>query len=201
MKEMDFDYSRVLVRLLKGIVYREDDELLWQTLLKRQGAVMDYFGILGLDLVVSEEEGYGFLKTSAEERSADIPKLIPRRPLSYPVSLILALLRRKVAEHDASSPDPRLILERDELVKLTETFLQKGNNEVQWLSRFDGYLNRVQELGFIRYLGDDARKIEVRRVLKVFVDAQWLQEFDRRLAEYGEFDYGAKGGQESDRGE
>lgn len=201
MKEKDIDYSRVLVRLLKGIVYREDDEGLWQSLLKRQGSVMDHFALLGLDLVLSEEEGYGFLKSTADEDSADIPKLIPRRQLSYPVSLILALLRRKFAEHDAAGADPRLILDREELIKLTETFLQKGNNEVQWLSRFDNYLNRVHDLGFIRYLGDDGKKIEVRRVLKVFVDAQWLSEFDKRLAEYGEFDYGTKGGQDNDRGE
>lgn len=201
MKEKDLDYSKVLVRLLKGIVYREDDEGLWQSLLKRQGAVMDHFALLGLDLVLSEEEGYGFLKSAADEDSADIPKLIPRRQLSYPVSLLLALLRRKFAEHDAAGSDPRLILDREELVKLTETFLQKGNNEVQWLARFDNYLNRVHDLGFIRYLGDDGKKIEVRRVLKVFVDAQWLSEFDKRLGEYGEFDYGTKGGQDNDRGE
>jgi hypothetical protein len=27
-------------------------------------------------------------------------------------------------------------------------------------------------------------QFEVRRILKAFVDAQWLAEFDRRLAEY-----------------
>ncbi len=199
MKELDIDYSRVLVRLLRGIIYREDDEGLWQSLLRRQGAIMDYFALLGLDLVVSEDEGYGFLKSSPEEERADIPKLIPRRQLSYPVSLILALLRRKFAEHDAAGNDPRLIMERDDLTKMAETFLEKGNNEVQWLSRFDGYLNRVQELGFIRYLEGDAKKIEVRRVLKVFVDAQWLSEFDKRLSEYGE--YGVQGGADNDRGE
>jgi len=201
MKEQDIEYAKVLVRLFKGIIYREDDEGLWQELLKRQGAVMDYFAFIGLDLVVSEEEGFCFLKTRTDEESADIPKLIPRRQLSYPVSLILALLRRKFAEHDASGSDPRLIMEREELVKLVETFLQKGNNEVQWLARFDSYLNRVQELGFIRYLGENGQKLEVRRILKVFIDAQWLAEFDQRLAEYGTFDNGGKGGSDSDRGE
>jgi hypothetical protein len=28
------------------------------------------------------------------------------------------------------------------------------------------------------------QQYEVRRILKAFVDAQWLVEFDRRLAEY-----------------
>jgi hypothetical protein len=30
----------------------------------------------------------------------------------------------------------------------------------------------------------DARRYEVRRILKAFVDAQWLADFDARLAQY-----------------
>lgn len=202
MKSYSPEFSRILVQLLKGIVYREDDEGLWQALLKMRPAVMDYFEALGLELVASEDEGYGFLKNRQDdEEGASLPRLISRRPLSYPVSLLLALFRRRFAEHDASQSDPRLIIERDDLAKQVEVFLQKGTNEVQWVSRLDSYLNRIQELGFIRYLGEDRQKIEVRRVLKVFVDAQWLAEFDRRLEEYRQFEYGKKEASERDGSE
>lgn len=202
MKSYSPEFSRILVQLLKGIVYREDDEGLWQALLKTRPAVMDYFEALGLELVASEDEGYGFLKNRQDdEEGASLPRLISRRPLSYPVSLLLALFRRRFAEHDASQSDPRLIIERDDLAKQVEVFLQKGTNEVQWVSRLDSYLNRIQELGFIRYLGEDRQKIEVRRVLKVFVDAQWLAEFDRRLEEYRQFEYGKKEASERDGSE
>jgi hypothetical protein len=36
--------------------------------------------------------------------------------------------------------------------------------------------------------------IEIRRILKAFVDAQWLSEFDRRLSEYRTEWTGAAGG-------
>ncbi len=204
MKMNDPLYSRMLVQLLRGIVYREDDEALWQCLLKYRSEATDYMAVLGLTLTVSEEEGYGFLRNSTEDGADNgegIPRLITRRQLSYPVSLLLALLRKKFAEHDAAQSDPRLIIDRDDLAKQVEVFLQKGNNEVQWLSRFDSYINKIHELGFIRFLGDDKKRIEVRRVLKVFVDAQWLSEFDRRLAEYRGFSYGKKGALDDDGGE
>jgi hypothetical protein len=33
----------------------------------------------------------------------ELPRLVPRRQLSYPVSLLLALLRKKLVEFDAAA--------------------------------------------------------------------------------------------------
>ena len=44
--------------------------------------------------------------------------MIPRRALSFHVSLVLALLRKKLAEFDASGAETRLILTRDQLVEM-----------------------------------------------------------------------------------
>jgi hypothetical protein len=38
----------------------------------------------------------------------------------------------------------------------------------------------------LRKLRGSEDRFEVRRILKSFVDAQWLGEFERRLAEYKE---------------
>ena len=49
---------------------------------------------------------------------------------------------------------------------------------------------KVVDLGFLRRLkpaggsGQDRGHYEVRRILKAFVDAQWLAEFDARLEVY-----------------
>jgi hypothetical protein len=40
------------------------------------------------------------------------------------------------------------------------------------------------DLGFLRRLDDEGENYEVRRILRAFVDGQWLSEFDQRLAEY-----------------
>lgn len=42
----------------------------------------------------------------------------------------------------------------------------------------------MAELGFVRRLRGQEQMFEVQRILKAFVDAQWLAEFDGRLAAY-----------------
>ena len=64
------------------------------------------------------------------------------------------------------------------------TFLPGSSNEARLVDQIDGYLNKVAELGFIRRLRDQRDKIEVRRIIKAYVDAQWLNEFDQRLQDY-----------------
>jgi hypothetical protein len=64
------------------------------------------------------------------------------------------------------------------------TFLPDSSNEAQLVDRIDSHLNKVADLGFIRRLGDQREKIEVRRIIKAYVDAQWLSDFDQRLQDY-----------------
>lgn len=185
----DPELARVVIPLLKGIVYREDPAQ-WAALLTLQGRVRDFVGVLGLTLMLDETEGYAFLRTLADADDADdagaakTPRLVARRPLSFPVSLLLALLRKKLAEFDASGADTRLILARNDVVDLMRVFLPEGSNETRLVDQIDTQINKVAELGFVRKLRGQDGMIEVRRILKAFVDAQWLAEFDRNLAAY-----------------
>jgi len=179
--------SRVLVGLMKGVVYREGDAPLWQDLLALQARVRDHVAVLGLELLLDEAEGYAFLRTRPlHEGETELPRLVQRRALSFPVSLLLALLRKKLAEFDAGGGDTRLILTRDEIVELIRVFLPSGSNEAKLIDQVDTHINKIIELGFVRRLkapgGEPA--FEVRRLLKAFVDAQWLAEFDQRLVGY-----------------
>jgi hypothetical protein len=185
--------SGVVVPLLKGVIYQENDAGQWQSLLRLQPAVRDYVAVLGLELAVDEAEGYAFLRSRAqdEEDAAPLPRLVARRPLSFPVSLLLALLRKKLAESDASGGDTRLVLSRDDIVELLRVFLPDSSNEARVVDQVDAHINKIVELGFLRRLktgagstaGSDA-SYEVRRILKAFVDAQWLSGFNERLADY-----------------
>lgn len=122
-----------------------------------------------------------------------LPRLVPRRPLSYPVSLLLALLRRKLAEVDAGGGDTRVVLSMDDIVETVRVFLPEGPNEARLVDQIEGHVNRVVELGFLRRLKPvagaapvvgGASMFEVRRILKAYVDAQWLADFDARLQAY-----------------
>jgi hypothetical protein len=89
-----------------------------------------------------------------------------------------------LAEFDAGGGDTRLILSRDEMVDLIRVFLPTGSNETRLIDQVDTHLKKIVELGFLRRLRGQAEIFEVRRILKAFVDAQWLAELDQRLAEY-----------------
>lgn len=182
------DLSALVIPLLKGVVYQESDATLWNALLNLQARVRDYVAVLGLELVLDESEGYAFLRSrpeSEDESGPKLPRLVARRPLSFPVSLLLALLRKKLAEFDAGGGDTRLVLGRDDIVELIRVFLPEGSNEARLMDQVDAHINKVVELGFLRRLkGPTGQPFEVRRILKAFVDAQWLSEFDRRLAGY-----------------
>jgi len=185
------DLSAVLIPLLKGVSYRADDAAHWSALLQLQGRVRDHVAVLGLELMLDEAEGYAFLRSRPEpedEAAPRLPRLLPRlitrRPLSFAVSLLLALLRKKLAEFDAAGGDTRLILSREQVVELLRVFMPESSNEARLIDQVDTQLNRIVDLGFVRRLRGQDHMFEVQRILKAFVDAQWLADFDARLAAY-----------------
>jgi hypothetical protein len=177
--------SVVVVSLMKGIADRESDPVLWQSLIGIQARVRDYVACLGLDLVLDEAEGFAYLRQrAAEEGVTELPRLVPRRQLGYQVSLMLALLRKKLAEFDATSGEARLILGRNDIVEMMRVFLAETANQVRLNDSIGANINRVVDMGFLRRLRGTNDRFEVRRILKAFVDAQWLADFDQRLAAY-----------------
>jgi hypothetical protein len=179
------ELSPVLIALFKGVVYQDANPMLWQGLLALQARVRDYVALLGLDLMLDEAEGYAYLRQKPRgEDEEGLPRLVQRRPLSYPVSLLLALLRKKLAEFDAGGGDTRLILTREQLVEMVRVFLPDTANEARLLDRLDSHVNRLVDLGFLRRLRGQENQFEVMRILKTFVDAQWLSELDERLKGY-----------------
>src|SRR3569832_1436093 len=115
------DLSALLLGLLKGVLYRESDERQWAALLNLLARVRDYLAELSLALVLDEAEGYAVVISRPDPAEDDdstprLPRLVARRPLSYPVSLLLALLRKKLAVFDAGGGDTRLVLSRYEIV-------------------------------------------------------------------------------------
>ena len=185
--------GELLVSLFQGVLYR-DGGTLWQPLLELQARVRDYCATLGLELILDEAEGYAYLRQRvAEAGEAELPRLVQRRQLSYPVSLILALLRKKLAEFDAAGGDTRLVIDREQIAEQVRLFLPQTGNEARLLDRIDAHLNKVIELGFLTRLRGQEDQFEVRRILKAFVDAQWLSDFEQRLAQYA--DHAAAGEQ------
>lgn len=205
--DRDLAFSQALVALLRGVVYREADAAPWQALLALRPRVSEHMGPLGLELMVDEAEGYAWLRQrEADFGEAQVPRLVPRRPLGFHLSLLLAMLRKRMAELDASGGDARLVLSRAEIVELVRLFARDTQNEARVVDQVQAQINKVVELGFLRRLRSaepggsrDAgeERYEIRRILKAFVDAQFLAELNARLAEYREH-LDARGGADVD---
>ena len=174
--------SPILVVLMKGVLWREDDERRWVQLVALQARIRDHVGLLGLALEVDEAEGYAFLRQRPQDDGEEpLPRLVPRRPLGFAVSLLLVLLRKKLAEADAGGSDRRVVLRREEIVELLRSFLPTTTNEVRLADQIGAHISKVVELGFLRPLRGREEEYEVVRLLRAFVDAEWLE---RLLEQY-----------------
>ena len=180
------ELSIAVVHLMKGAVYRDTHDKAWQHLLQLQPQVRDYVEVLGLQVVIDEAEGYAFLRQRpvGEDDEQQIPRLIPRRSLSFHVSLLLALLRKKLAEFDAQGGDTRLMLTRAQIAEMLRVFMPASSNEARLIDQIDAHISKAVELGFLRAAKSAEPVYEVRRILKAFVDGQWLADFDAKLAGY-----------------
>lgn len=181
------DLPLAVTQLMKGVIYRDTHDRAWRSLLELQPQARDFVDVVGLQIVVDEAEGYAFLRQrpADPEDSEPLPRLIPRRALSFHVSLLLALLRRKLAEFDAHDGETRLMLTREQINEMVRVFLPATSNEARLTDQIDAHINKAVELGFLRPAKSSEQVYEVRRILKAFVDGQWLADFDARLAEYG----------------
>jgi hypothetical protein len=178
------ELSVVVVNLLKGPIYRDTHARPWALLLVLRNQVADYVSVLGLDVRVDEAEGYAYLRTTPDDVPDDVPRLVARRPLAFQVSMLLALLRKRLAEFDASSSDTRLVLSLDQVVEMLRLYLPQSTNEARLVDSIEAHINRVVEMGFLRKLRGQEDLYEVRRIIKAYVDGQWLSDFDARLEEY-----------------
>jgi hypothetical protein len=175
-----------LTQLMKGVVYRDTHDRAWRSVLELQPQARGYLATLGLGMVVDEAEGYAFCRQREPDPDDPdpLPRLIPRRMLSFHVSLLLALLRKKLAEFDALGGETRLILTREQIGEMVRVFLPSTSNEARLTDQIDAHLNKCVELGFLRAVKNSEQAYEVRRILKAFVDGQWLADFDDKLADY-----------------
>ena len=183
--------SLVLIQLFKGVLYQDQSPEQWRDLLTYQGAVRDYFNLIGLQLLIDETEGYAFLRQQQEGAAAEgdeenppLPRLVQRRQLSYPVSLLCVLLRKRLIEQDVAGGETRVILSRAQIDDLLRVFLPESSNEAKTVEQIDSHIRKVIDYGFLRRLKGEEERFEVRRIIKALVDADWLGDLQQKLEDY-----------------
>ena len=185
---MNINARRAVVMLLKGLFYKSDDEKAWNELIENSfGVIKDYFEVIGLEAVIDESEGYAYLQNIVyDEDEEAVPKLIRNRELSYKVSLLCVLLRKRMVDFDMQSDDAKAIITLDDMKEMMLLFMDRKTDEVKMVKEIQNSIKKVQELGFLRAIKNQEGLYEIKRSIKAFVDAQWLDEFSQRLQEYKE---------------
>jgi hypothetical protein len=177
--------ASAIIRLMQGVVYRESDEDTWLTLERLGAGVRDHFATIGIDVVVDDAEGYVYLRSQSEEDGDQVlPRLVRRRALTYNVSLLLVLLRKRLVEFETTGGEGRLVLTTAQLVEMLRLFQAESTNDARVVDQAETAIRKGAELGFLRQLRGQSDHWEVRRILKAYVDAQTLSDFAAKLREY-----------------
>ena len=121
--------GQAAAHLLRGVVYSDRQEKVWQDILSFQPALREYLRVIGLELHLNEPEGFAFLRQCAapeedgggedggDEAGSGMPRLIPRRQLSYALSVLCVLLRKKLLEADCTGGSTRVVVDLPQLVE------------------------------------------------------------------------------------
>jgi uncharacterized protein DUF4194 len=177
--------AAAIIQLMRGVVYREQDQATWSTLDRNPPPVRDHFAAIGVDVIIDDTEGYAYLQTRPEaDLEEPLPRLVKRRTLGYNLSLLLVLLRKRLLEFETAGAEGKLVLSRDQIVEMLRLFLTESTNEARVVDQADTTIRRAADLGFLRQMHARSDQWEVRRILKAYVDAQTLSDFAGKLAEY-----------------
>ncbi len=181
----DHAVASAIIRLMQGVVYRESDEDTWITLERLGGGVRDHFSTIGIDVVIDDAEGYAYLRSRpTQDGDEALPRLVRRRALTYNVSLLLVLLRKRLVEFETTGGEGRLVLSADQIVEMLRLFQSESTNDARAVDQAETTIKKAAELGFLRQLRGQSDQWEVRRILKAYVDAQTLSDFAAKLREY-----------------
>jgi hypothetical protein len=180
-------FAPALIKLLQGVVYH-DDASAWSLIRDHEPAVRAHFQTIGLDLHLSEADGYAFLRqTGPEVDEEPLPRLVRRIPLNYMTTLLCVLLRERLLQHDTGDIDsPRLVVHRDDLVEAMLHFVKQRSDETRVVRQIDAAINRAADMGFLSALKTEEDAYEVRRVLKAHLTADKLAEIKASMETHAE---------------
>ena len=185
MNEINVELSNAYISLLKGVIIKENKEKIWDTILNYRNQIEDYFRQLGLTLKLYEEEGYCYLQQIEDDETDNLLKLVPKVPLSLHLSLLLVSLRKYMLESTANG-DEKIVISKEDIFIKMKNYLKETSNEIKQEKEITSYIKKVEDMKFIRKLKNSDNKYEILRLLASFVDAQWLDDLDKRIIEYKE---------------
>lgn len=185
---MNTEARTAIILLLKGLFYQSDNQkAFFELVTNSYGVISDYFETIGLEVVVDEADGYAYLKNIVYEKEEDLlPRLLQHRELSYKVSLLCLILRKKIAEFDMQNESEIAIVTKEDISSSILLFLDIKFNEVKIKKDIDATIKKVESLGFLKKIKFSDDTYEIKSSIKSFVNIAFLEEFDKKLSKYKE---------------
>ena len=172
-------YSRAVVKLLKGIV--EKDDVVWNDVLDYQSEILDYISVMGLELIVKKDEGFAFVK----QLKLDDDK----RLYGFEVSVILIVLRQILEDFDSNPTESQAsykYVTATEIKEEAELFLPTTFNRAKFEKDLDRYIDSIVSFGFLVEAkhAEGEKRYKIHRIIKEKVTLDDLLEFKNKLNDY-----------------
>lgn len=183
------EYSLAIVRLLKGTVNSED--IVWDDVLFYRKSIQEYVNVIGLELIVKENDGYAFLKQFTIDDDDNTVGLVSRKQVGFETSVLLVVLRQILEDFENNPTDfsgSEKFIDKEELIDQIELFLPDKYDKVGYLKELENYIKRIEKLGYIKRVSTDefAVRYKIHKIIKEKVNIDALEEFKNKLNEYVE---------------
>jgi hypothetical protein len=183
-------FAAAIIKLLQGPVYA-DDKNTWRELTQWPSAIQEFFGKIGMELVINEQDGFArVLQPEAEEHDDNpLPRLMKKQTLNYEATLLAVILREGLEEFDIKSDGNKFYLAQKEIKERIELFYKEQSNKSKLWKDLSKPITALLNIGILKLNREDAinrdnNKYEVKRIIKAFISNEQLEEIKNKLNNY-----------------
>lgn len=183
-------FAAAIIKLLQGPVY-VDDKNIWRELTQWPSAIQEYFGKIGMELVINEQDGFArVLQPETEEHDDNpLPRLMKKQTLNYEATLLAVILREGLEEFDIKSDGNKFYLTQKEIKERIELFYKERSNKSKLWKDLSKPITSLLNVGILKLNREDPankdnNKYEVKRIIKAFISNEKLEEIKNKLNNY-----------------
>jgi hypothetical protein len=180
-------YAHVIIKLLQGPVY-SDDKAAWKDLRAWGTAISDYFSRIGIELIISETEGFArVVQPETDEHDENpLPRLMRKQSMNYETTLLCVILREMLEEFDILSEGTKLFMTQKEIKERIEIFYKEQANKSKLWKDFSRPINNLIGIGILKLTREDPtnndnNQYEIKRIIKALVSNKKLEEIKNKL--------------------
>lgn len=184
------NYAAVIIKLLQGPVYA-DDKNIWRELLGWQSAVKEYFGKIGMELLINEGDGFARVMQPEVDENDDnpLPRLMKKQAISYEATLLSVILREGLEEFDVKSEGTKYFLTQKEIKERIELFYKEQSNKSKLWKELSRPIASLLNIGILKLnredtVNKDNNQYEIKRIIKAFISNDKLEEIKNKLSGY-----------------